>query len=63
VIIWVLRKQSDSWTDEWLPYIQGKSCSTELLINESHYNKGFDSQSVQISFVLKAKDRLNKEEE
>jgi len=63
VLILVLRKQSISWTDECLPYLQGRSCSTELLITESLYNKGFDSQSVQIAFVLKAKDRLNKEQE
>jgi hypothetical protein len=63
VIIWVLRQQSISWTDECLPYIQGRYCSTELLITESLYNKGLDSQIVQIAFVLKANDRLNKEQE
>jgi len=60
VIIWVLRKQSISWTDEWLPYTEGRSCSTELSITESLYNKRFESQIVQIVFVLKANDRLNK---
>jgi hypothetical protein len=63
VIIWALRKQSISWTDECLPYIQGRSCSTELLVTESLYNKGFDSQRVQIAFVFKANERLNKEQE
>ena len=40
-----------------------KPSSTELLISESLYNKGFDSQIVQIAFVLKGNDRLNKEQE
>ena len=63
MIIWVLRKQYISCTGEWLQYIQGKSCSTEFLITDSLYNKRFDPQSVQIAFVLKANDRLNKEQE
>jgi hypothetical protein len=64
VIIWVLRKRSISWLDECLTYyIQSRSCSTELLITESLYNKRFDSQSVQIAFVLKVNDRLDKEQE
>ena len=63
MIIWDLRKQSIPWTDECLPYFRGRSCSTELLITESLYNKGFDSPSVQTAFVSKANDRLNKEGE
>jgi len=34
-----------------------------LLITESLYNKRFDSQIVQIAFVLKVNDRLDKEQE
>jgi hypothetical protein len=63
VIILVLRKQPISRTDECVPYIQGRSSSTDLLITESLYNKRFESKSVQIAFLLKANDRLNKEQE